>query len=492
MAGLGIVLVRMGRVDEGMRLVDEAMIDAVSGTCGGVVTARIYCGTISVCQALGDIRRASEWTEQALACSTRPGMGDFPGDCRMHRAEITRLRGDWAGAETELHRVMGDLEKWSGGHVGQAWYELGEIAMRRGNLAGADEAFDRAVAFDKDPQPGLAMLRLAQGEEVVASALLRAALANAGDADPLAVGQLLPAVVEVELACGDVQAAADAADRLAGIAQVYGTVLLAARAETSRAQLALARAELEEALERARRAVNLWRDAGAPYETAQTQQLLAEAAARAGDRQVAIVELDAAITVFTNLGATRDLESAQRLRARIGDVAVGRQVRRTFVFTDIVDSTRLVVAMGDEQWSTVLRAHDRTIRDLLARHNGSEVKQRGGGDGFFAVFEAPTDAIECAMAIQRSFADRRRDGFAPEIRIGVHEADALLSGNDYAGLGVHEAARIAAHAEGGSILTSEATAKAAGATACAPPEEVAFKGLSDRVSVQEVLWSGGT
>jgi class 3 adenylate cyclase len=145
--------------------------------------------------------------------------------------------------------------------------------------------------------------------------------------------------------------------------------------------------------------------------------------------------------------------------------------------------------MGDGQWSAVLRSHDRTIRDLLASHNGSEVKQRGGGDGFFAVFEAPADAIECAIAIQRALAAQRESGFAPEIRVGVHEADALLSGNDFAGLGVHEAARIGAHAEGGCIVASAATVAAAGTRAVTPVRDVAFKGLSDRVAVQDVLWS---
>ena len=240
----------------------------------------------------------------------------------------------------------------------------------------------------------------------------------------------------------------------------------------------------------ARTAVTLWRDAGAPYEAAQTQQLLAEVAMRTGDRQVAMVELDAALAVFRDLGAARDIEAAQRLRDRLGDTAIGRQVRRTFVFTDIVDSTRLVAKMGDEEWSAVLRSHDRTIRDLLARHNGSEVKQRGGGDGFFAVFQTPTDAIECAIAIQRSFAEYRdREGFAPEIRIGLHEAHALLSGNDFAGLGVHEAARIAAYADGGCILASCATVAVAGVTAAGPAQEVAFKGLSDRLAVQNVEWN---
>src|SRR6185436_21103529 len=102
----GHVFERRGQHTEGLRLNDEAMNNAVSGLLGPIMTARVYCNTISVCQALGDIRRASEWTEQALVCSSRPGMGDFPGDCRMHRAEITRLRGDWAGAESELHATM--------------------------------------------------------------------------------------------------------------------------------------------------------------------------------------------------------------------------------------------------------------------------------------------------------------------------------------------------------------------------------------------------
>jgi class 3 adenylate cyclase len=486
--GCGNILVRRGRLAEGLRLVDEAMINAVSGLLGAVMTARVYCNTISLCQALGDIRRASEWTEQALVCSTRPGMGDFPGDCRMHRAEITRLRGDWVGAESELRAAMIALERWDPGHVGQAWYELGEIEFRRGDLRAAADAFERSAGYGKDPQPGLAMLRLAEGDEAVAAALLRVALENAGDRDPLLVAQLLPGMVEAQLACGDGPGANASAERLAEIASVYCTVVLEARATTSRARVALAGGAIDEALVLARAAVNLWRDAGAPYEGAQTQQLLADAAMRGGDRQVAIVELDAARAVFEDLGARRDIESAQRLRDRLGDTVIGRQVRRTFVFTDIVDSTRLVAQMGDEHWSAVLRSHDRVVRDLLARHNGSEVKQRGGGDGFFAVFPTPSDAIGCAVAIQRRFADDRKNGFVPEVRIGVHEADALLSGNDFAGLGVHEAARIAAHAEAGCILASAPTAKVAGAATTMPARDVQFKGLSDRLSVQEISW----
>ena len=118
------------------------------------------------------------------------------------------------------------------------------------------------------------------------------------------------------------------------------------------------------------------------------------------------------------------------------------------------------------------------------------MKQRGGGDGFFAVFTSPAAAIDCAVAIQRRFAEPRDiHGFAPELRIGVHEAEALLSGNDFAGLGVHQAARIAAYADGGTILASQTTAIAAGATTATPVRQVELKGLTDRLAVQDIPWS---
>jgi class 3 adenylate cyclase len=195
--------------------------------------------------------------------------------------------------------------------------------------------------------------------------------------------------------------------------------------------------------------------------------------------------------VFRQLGAERDVEAAAILRDRAGAPAVGRRVRRTFMFTDIVDSTPLVAEMGDERWTGLLRAHDRTIRDLLARHGGTEVKQRGGGDGFFAVFESAADGVSCAVAIQRDLALLRDDGFMPEVRIGVHEADALLHGNDYAGLGVHEAARIAGHAGAGEVLASRNTVEAAHVADVTPVREVELKGLGERVALQSILWKAG-
>jgi tetratricopeptide (TPR) repeat protein len=431
LVGSGTALVRLGRVAEGMQRVDAAMIDAVSGLLSSIATARVYCGTISLCQALGDIRRAFEWTQEASSCATRPGMGDYPGDCQMHRAEIMRIRGDWAGAESQLREVMEALETWSDGHVGQAWYELGEIARRRGDLAAAEDAYRNAEKSEKRPQPGRALLHLAHGDDALAAAQLHATLAETADTDPMAIAELLPAVVEVAVACSDVGHAAAAADRLVGLADMYDTVLLQARAATARAAVCLARRDGEEAMARCREAIALWRDAGAPYEAAQAQHLLAQAAMLVGDREIASVELEAAISVFEGLGARIDLDAASQLRDRIGATAIGHQVRRTFMFTDIVDSTRLVAGMGDERWASVLRSHDRTMRELLMHHGGTEVKQRGGGDGFFAVFDGASAAVDCAVDMQRRFASSRDStGFAPEIRIGIHEADALLSGGD--------------------------------------------------------------
>jgi class 3 adenylate cyclase len=268
-------------------------------------------------------------------------------------------------------------------------------------------------------------------------------------------------------------------------------VVLEARSATSRARVALASGEPADAVAAARAATGLWRDAGAPYETAQAQHVLAEAALRMGDRELAMVEVDAALVAFRELGATRDVDVAQRLRDRCGDAAIGRQVRRTFMFTDIVDSTPLVAELGDGRWSAVLRAHDRAIRATLTRHRGTEVKQRGGGDGFFAVFESAVDGVACAVEIQRALARHRADDFMPEVRIGVHEADALLSGNDYAGLGVHEAARIGAFAGPGEVLASRDTVEAAGPVDATSVREVELKGLRARVAIQGILWEAG-
>ncbi len=163
-----------------------------------------------------------------------------------------------------------------------------------------------------------------------------------------------------------------------------------------------------------------------------------------------------------------------------------RRVQKTFMFTDIVKSTKLVEVLGDEAWETLLRWHDQTLRSLFSAHNGEEVVTTG--DGFFVGFDSPEGAIGCAIAIQRRLSEHRKEhGFAPQVRIGVHASEATQAGRDFKGKGVHEAARIAALAEGGEILSSRETATAAHA-AVSEPRTVTLKGLSEPVEVVSVEW----
>ena len=242
LTGSGQVLVRQGRVADGLRLVDEAMISAVSGLLGARHDrARLLHHDQPVSGARRHPPRRRSGPSRRSACSTRPGMGDFPGDCRMHRAEITRLRGDWDGAESELRAAMVVLERYDTGHVGQAWYELGEIELRRGDLAAAADAFDQSAACGKDPQPGLAMLRIAEGDDGLASAPAarrgrerRRRRSARGRPAPSRGGRGRSSRAATSPVRGE------AADRLEEIARVYPTVVLQARAAISRARVAAA------------------------------------------------------------------------------------------------------------------------------------------------------------------------------------------------------------------------------------------------------------
>jgi class 3 adenylate cyclase len=163
-----------------------------------------------------------------------------------------------------------------------------------------------------------------------------------------------------------------------------------------------------------------------------------------------------------------------------------RRVEKTFMFTDIEGSTNLVEALGDEAWQGVLHWHDETLRALFAEHKGEEVA--GTGDGFFVGFDSPDDALACAVAIQRRLAEQRRtQGFAPKVRIGVHASGATQVGRNFSGKGVHEAARIAALAQGDEILSSRATA-ADGRFPMSEPRTVTLRGTSEAIEIVSVGW----
>ncbi|MDQ4006141.1 MAG: adenylate/guanylate cyclase domain-containing protein, partial [Actinomycetota bacterium] len=303
---------------------------------------------------------------------------------------------------------------------------------------------------------------------------------------PLGRTTVLPAQVEIALAAGDVDRARWAADELVGLAAQFGTGPIRAAALIAKGSVRLAAGDAAAARD-FQSAVELWSEIGAPFETARARLGLAEAHRAAGDESMALLELRTARATFERLGARRE---AERARRAAGDPAAtsGRRERKTFMFTDIVGSTNLLDAMGDEAWGHVLRWHNEKVTSLVEEHRGEVL--RTIGDGFFVAFDSPADAAVCAVAIQRALDEHRRaSGFAPRIRIGFHATEATREGDDYEGKGVHTAARIGALADGEQILTDVETLKAARAGVTASEARTAsLKGLAEPVEVVSIHW----
>jgi class 3 adenylate cyclase len=491
----GRALVAKGRVEEGMALLDEATAAAVSGELSPQVTGRVYCSTVSACWGVADYRRAGEWADAAERWCRRRSINGFPGVCRLHKAQIHKLRGMWREAEAEALLACKELPSWFPLDLGRALSEIGEIRLRTGDLEGAEEAFLQANDAGHDPNPGLALLQLAEGDVQAAAATIRDALDNpqAGSFETppnsdLQRASLLPAQVEISLAAGDLDAARAGAVDLDQIAETTGVAAMRASAVWARGLLQLAEGQAEAAQQSFRGSAALWAELDAPYETARARMGLADAYRAAGNEGRAVLEYRAALASFDRLGAAPD---ARRATEALGE-AVGRpaprQVERTFMFTDIVRSTNLVEALGDEAWGHLIRWHDEQLRSQFAAHRGEVVKAIG--DGFFVAFQGPGDALACAVAIQRALAEHRRaHGFAPQVRIGVHAASATHEGLDYRGRGVNAAARVGALADGGEILATAQTAALAPTQPATGLRSVMLKGFADPVEVVSIEWS---
>jgi class 3 adenylate cyclase len=485
----GAALVAQGEFDAGMALIDEATVAAVSGELDPFTTGIIYCLTISVCRDVSDWRRAGEWTDAAERWCTREGMSGFPGICRVHRAEVMHLRGSWADAEREARRACEELRKYDLGFAARGLYEVGEVRRRVGDLDGAAEAFRRAHELNFPPEPGMSLLRLMEGDAGAAYASVRRALA-ADNASRLARLRVLPAAAEIGLAAGDLDGVRAIVEELADAAVTYRTTALEGTAAYARGRLQAAEGDPAGAAATLRRAVESWHEVGAPYEVARARTALGEAYRGCGDESAARLELESAKAAFERLGAIPDAKRADQLLGGTGEVAprAGERVTRTFLFTDIVGSTPLIEALGDGAWEEVIRWHDQTLRSLFDRHGGKQVRHTG--DGLFIAFDDAAAAVDAAVAVQRALAAHRRaHGFAPQVRIGMHRAEAAVRGMDYAGKGVHEAARIGALAEGGEILVSHETLTAGHARyPVSRSRSVRLKGLAEPVEVVSVEW----
>jgi class 3 adenylate cyclase len=484
---LGHWLIISGQVEDGSRLLDQA--NALAGEAADLeVAGTVYCSTIFACRNIGDWSRAAAWTDRSLDWCERNSVSGFPGLCRLHRAEVIRFRGSLEEAERDARAACEELLLANPRMAGFAFHELGEVLRRRGDPDEARAAFARALEMGFDPQPGLALLRLDEGDAVGA---LRAISRRLSDRDPFtheARALLLPAQVTVALAADAREEAAAALAELEQTAEACGSPVIATNALQARGELALAEGSLDEAVADLRAAWRAWSDSGAPYEAADVRLLLARAYRELDDLPGAILEVEGARDVFVRIGARTRVKRAGSLLAELSGPAETRQTR-TFMFTDMVDSSRLLELLGDESWTILLSWHDRALRSCFAAHQGDEVKHEG--DGFFVAFPTADAALRCAQAVQRAMAEHRREhGFAPQIRIGLHTAEATSRGGDYVGRGVHAAARVASAGGAGEILASEQT------LAAAPPgysvlerRTVAMKGFADPLELARIDWS---
>ena len=453
----GRVLIFLGQVDEGMGLMEEAVAIAMGDELSPLATAVIYCNATVACEDVADYRRASDFADAAKRWCERQQIAGFPGMCRVRRAEITRLSGNWDEAESEARRATDELRGFALDYAGEGFYQIGEIRRRLGDFGAAETAFNQAHEFGRDPEPGLAMLRLDQGRAAAGLDLLVEALSDP-TATPLARAHLVPALVEAAVAAGELARARPAAEEMEALAVTYGTHALRATAARSRALVDLAEGRAEAAADAFRRERRLWQELGAPYETARARVGLGEALLAGAGTEAASLELRSAMSTFERLRAAPDIQRTQSILDRIGGPRGGdapeRKAERVFMFTDVVRSTDLIEAIGDDPWVVLLRWHDETIRHLVVEHRGEILDH--AGDGFFIAFADADQAIAAATAIRRTMRDHRRDhGFAPAIRMGLHAAKATKSGSSYSGRGVHVAARIAALAGADEILASE-------------------------------------
>jgi len=312
----GRALVKAGRVAEGMALLDEAMLAVRSGALGPEWAGNIYCHLMTAFTELADVRRAAEWTDATSRwLETLPAAVLFTGICRVHHSQVLQRRGAWAQAEREAALVCADLADLQVAGAAEGHYQVGEIRRLRGDLDGAEAAYREAHRLGRDPQPGLALLRLASGRTAAAAASVRTALAAVVH-DRLARARLCAAQVEIALAAGQPEVAARACDELERTASTYGSSGLEAAALQARGAALLAVGRAEAALPTLRAACRRWQELDAPHDAARVRVALAGAYRALGDGDAAALELDAAEAVFQRLGAAPDAVRVRALRAR--------------------------------------------------------------------------------------------------------------------------------------------------------------------------------
>lgn len=310
--GRGQALIDLDRVQEGVDLLDEAMISVMAGEVSTIISGIVYCACIATCRDIYDLSRATEWTSALVRwCDSQPDLKPFRGQCLVHRSEILQMHGSWGPALEEVRLAYDNLtQPRPHPAAGEAAYRRADLHRLRGEFAAAEASYQEAGRWGRSPHPGLALMRLAEGKVGPASVALRNALDEA--AGGVGRAKILPAFVQVMLAAKDLPAARAGADELTEIATALDAPLLIAAAEHTQGQTSFDEGDLKEALGHLLKACDIWDGLDVPYEAARTRTLIGCVRRELGDEDTAGIEFEVARATFEGLGAEPDLESLQR------------------------------------------------------------------------------------------------------------------------------------------------------------------------------------
>jgi DNA-binding CsgD family transcriptional regulator len=317
LVSMGRVAIYLGRVPEGLGLLDEAMVGISAGEVSPVFAGMVYCAVIEGCQELADFSRMSSWTEALTQwCDAQPGLVPYTGQCSLHRGQILRLHGAFDDALAEFSQAQHRAETGfrQSGAAAAALRERGDLLRIRGRLADAETAYQHSVELGFEPQPGLAMCWLARGRTVAAVTAIRRLLTETHG--PVRRSRLLPSAVEILLAAGDLDEARRCAEELTGIGSTFGFAAPQAAAAYATATVALRAGEHTEALDAARTACQLWTGIAAPYEAARARVVLAQVLQAIGDEESARAELSTARSALVELGAAPAVREIDQLQGR--------------------------------------------------------------------------------------------------------------------------------------------------------------------------------
>jgi DNA-binding CsgD family transcriptional regulator len=306
--GQGRALIKLGDVPSGTTLLDEAMVAIEAGDVQPIITGVVYCSVLEACSEIFDLRRAQEWTGSLSRwCEAQPDLVPFRGMCLIYRAELLQLHGDWLHALTEAQSARERLSNPPPPQpaVGGAQYQEAELHRLRGEFAEAEAAYRESSKWSRKPRPGMALLRLAQGQLDAATSSIRILLQEARTTDTRP--KVLAAWAEIALATGELAAARAAADELSSIASEVDATMLHAMAAHADGAVLLAEGKASAALSALRQAWSVWEQLEAPYECARVRVLLGLACRALGDHDAAAMELDAARWTFEQLGAAPDI-----------------------------------------------------------------------------------------------------------------------------------------------------------------------------------------